>query len=250
MANSQSDAEGRWSCDEQSISYATVRDWVDSLRRYPDLSTQNKDLKDVQRPWVLKTISARVPKGTRLLEIGGGDPWVANLLSNQGYEVSIVDPYDGRDNGPSNIAHFRRTYPRIRFIQGLFPTAIEPKLEGQFDAIYSISVLEHVPSSEIRNAGDGISRFLTPGGLSVHAVDHVLLGNGDAQHLSNLRKWCSALCGDDSGLDGVIAALEGDSETYFLSAESHNMWRGTTPYDQFPMRRCVSIQFVTTKPKA
>jgi SAM-dependent methyltransferase len=248
MTVNQSSDEVRWISDEQSVSYATVRDWVDSLGRHPDLATKNKDLKDVQRPWVLKTVSARVPRGARLLEIGGGDPWVADLLSKQGYDVSIVDPYDGRDNGPSDVAQFRRSYPRIRFIEGLFPTAIDPRLTGQFDAIYSISVLEHVPTSEIQCVCEGINRFLKPGGVSVHAVDHVLLGNGDAHHLSNLRQWCRGLCGDDGRLAQVIAALEGDPETYFLSAESHNMWRGSIPYDDFPMRRCVSIQVSSVKP--
>jgi len=236
-----------WISDEKSVSYATVRDWVESLDRYPDLATRNKDLKDVQRPWVLKTILESVPRGSRLLEIGGGDPWVADLLSKQGYDVSIVDPYDGRDNGPSNIADFRRSYPRIRFIQGLFPDAIESRSADLFDAIYSISVLEHIPATAIVGVGGGIKRLLKPGGFSVHAIDHVLLGNGADQHLSNLRQWCRCLCGDDRRLDGVVAALEKDPEAYFLSAEAHNMWRGKIPYDDFPMRRCVSIHFTGVK---
>jgi hypothetical protein len=44
-------------------------------------------LKDVQRPWMLKAVFGRLPRGARLLEIGGGDPWVADLLARLGYEV-------------------------------------------------------------------------------------------------------------------------------------------------------------------
>lgn len=237
-----------WVCDDCSVAYGTVRDWVDSLGRYSDLATRNRDLKDLQRPWVLKTICKRVPSGGRLLEIGGGDPWVAELLTKEGYHVTIVDPYDGRDNGPADVARFRRLYPAIRFVQGVFPSAVDIRQAGQFDAIYSISVLEHLPAAEILGAGVGINNLLKPGGVSVHAVDHVLLGNGDAEHLSNLRQWCRVLCGDESRLTAAIAALQNDPETYFLSAESHNMWRGAIPYDDFPMRRCVSVHFTSMKP--
>ena len=41
-------------------------------------------------------------------------------------------------------------------------------------------------------------------------------------------------------------APDNENEAYFLSAESHNRWRGAVPYDEFPMRRCVSIQLCVT----
>lgn len=247
MATNMLQIGDSWINDAGAISYATVRDWVDSLGRYPDLATRNKDLKDVQRPWVLKAILEKVPQRARLLEIGGGDPWVADLLSKEGHDVSIIDPYDGRDNGPRDVEKFRRSFPRIHFIQGLFPLALEAHAEARFDGIYSISVLEHIPTNEIDRVGKGIHRLLKPGGLSVHAVDHVLLGNGDVAHLTNLEHWCRALCGDESRLTRAIAKLHEDPDAYFLSAESHNMWRGATPYEQFPMRRCVSMHFTSRK---
>jgi hypothetical protein len=39
--------------------------------------------------------------------------------------------------------------------------------------------------------------------------------------------------------------MTADTETYYLSAESHNRWRGNVPYREFPMRVCVSIQFIS-----
>ena len=63
----------------------------------------NGDLKDVQRPWVLKAIVGAVPPGSRLLEIGAGEPLVAELLARLGYDVTVVDPYDGRDRGPTDL---------------------------------------------------------------------------------------------------------------------------------------------------
>jgi hypothetical protein len=35
------------------LGYATVADYVDSLENLPDLAQINRDLKDVQRPWML-----------------------------------------------------------------------------------------------------------------------------------------------------------------------------------------------------
>ena len=43
-------------------------------------------------------------------------------------------------------------------------------------------------------------------------------------------------------LDRMLGTMSLDSETYYLSGEAHNRWRGTVPYEQFPMRICVSIQ--------
>ena len=35
--------------------------------------------------------------------------------------------------------------------------------------------------------------------------------------------------------------MELDSETYLVSAEAHNQWRGSVPYDSYPMRRIGSV---------
>jgi hypothetical protein len=70
----------------------------------------------------------------------------------------------------------------------------------------------------------------------------VLRGPGDAEHLARLRRLVASLGLAQGELDELLARLEGDPETYFLSAESHNRWRAGARYDDFPMRRCVSIQ--------
>ena len=80
-----------------AVGYATVRDYCDSADHLPALASVNGDLKDVQRPWTLKAILGRVPSGGRLLEIGAGDPHVADMLARIGYDVTLIDPYDGRD---------------------------------------------------------------------------------------------------------------------------------------------------------
>lgn len=225
------------------IGYASVRDYSDSVDRIPALARINHDLKDAQRPWVYKAILATVPRGGRLLEIGGGDPWVADMLTRVGYQVTIVDPYDGTGGGPEHYDAIKARFPRVEFVRGYFPAVLDEGRHEPFDCIYSISVLEHLPPETIGSVFNGIARYSrSAASPTIHAIDHVLLGNGDAAHLAALEQMIGALGLGNDSLHEVLARLERDPDTYFLSAESHNLWRGAIPYDEFPMRRCVSVQ--------
>lgn len=224
------------------IGYATVRDFCDSMDQMPALASASGDLKDQQRPWMVKTILGSVPQGGRLVEIGAGHPFVASILARLGYHVTIVDPYDGSGNGPREFEHFSASCPEVRFIRSLF-NAETPGLEpATFDAIYSISVLEHVPLDAVPGVCAGIRRFLRPRGRTIHAIDHVLEGTHDRYHAEHLARLVADLGGSAANLAQVLHAARNDVETYFLSAEGHNRWRGGLPYDQFPMRRVISVQ--------
>jgi glycosyltransferase involved in cell wall biosynthesis/2-polyprenyl-3-methyl-5-hydroxy-6-metoxy-1,4-benzoquinol methylase len=224
------------------LSYATVADYCDSADHLPALAMISQDMKDVQRPWVFKAVLGTLRRGSTLLEIGAGQPIVADLLARLGYDVWVIDPYDGRDGGPADPDAMRATYPRVRIVEGVFPTDLDTGAISTFDGIYSISVLEHVSIEQIDEVCSGIRQFLKPGGVTIHAIDHVLQGNGDAVHRARLKRIVSGLNLDTRDLDELLVRLAGDVETYFLSAESHNRWRGPRPYNEFPMRRCISIQ--------
>jgi hypothetical protein len=198
-------------------------------------------LKDSQRPWTLKAILGTVPRGGQLLEIGAGTPHVASLLAEHGYGVWILDPYDGRDRGPSNFEELQAEFPQIHFIRGEFPQALSDRLAGAFDCVYSISVLEHFPPAEVEDMCAAILRFTTPGGRSIHTVDHVLAGSGQEDDLAQLHRIVAGLGLDGDELDAALARAADDVDTYYLSAEAHNMWRGATPYDEYPMRRYISV---------
>lgn len=229
----------------EALGYATVRDYVDSLETLNALATINQDLKDAQRPWVLKAILGSVPAGGRLLEIGAGDPWVAGLLTQLGYEVFVVDPYDGRAGGPDQFEQIKAQFPRITFLRGLFPQALSALKDDKFDCIYSISVLEHLPPEAIAPVFAGIAAHSrTAKSPTIHAIDHVLLGAGAEAHFSNLAKMVECLGFQEQDLRTLLDRLDRDPDAYFLSAEAHNRWRGAIPYDEFPMRRCVSIQAI------
>lgn len=227
------------------LSYATVRDYSDSFDHFGELATLNKDLKDVQRPWIVKAIISSIPRGGRLLEIGGGEPFVADILTQLGYKVTIVDPYDGCGNGPLDYENFKSNFPNIDIIRKYFTdylTELEPK---SFDCIYSISVLEHVPIPDLPRVCAGIKKFLDgESSKTIHAIDHVLKGAGDSHHLERLFVLADGLGFDKDELISLFEQLSGDVEAYFLSAEAHNMWRGSLKYDDFPMRKVVSLQLV------
>ncbi len=78
-------------------------------------------------------------------------------------------------------------------------------------------------------------------GCSIHAVDHVLAGWGSDEHREKLERIAAALGLSPADLGATIEAMEGDPETYFVSAEAHNRWRGDLPYDQYTMRRIGSV---------
>ena len=68
------------------------------------------------------------------------------------------------------------------------------------------------------------------------------LGPGAKDHRDRLAAVTTSLGIPEQELDELLGQLASDPETYFLSAESHNRWRANVSYDEFPMRRCVSIQ--------
>jgi len=228
-------------------SYGTVRDFADSVENMPGLAGANFDMKDLQRCWMIKVILGNVERGARLLEIGAGEPLVAGALSRLGYDVVVVDPYDGSGNGPREFESFRTAYPDLSFVREQFPPQAD--VGGGFSAVYSISVLEHVPLEAIDAVMSGAKELLAEkGGCQIHAVDHVLAGWGAEEHLEKLQRIAAGMGVAAGDLEAAIAQLTDDPETYFVSAESHNRWRGQLPYDQYAMRRIVSVNLFGDAP--
>ena len=230
---------------EPAISYGTARDLADSARNMTGLAQASLDMKNLQRCWAVKAILGSVEPGQRLVEIGAGEPLVAGLLSRLGYEVTVVDPYDGSGNGPREFEFFRADYPDLRFVRDQFPP--RDRLAGEFGAVYSISVLEHVDTDAIEGLLSAADALLSAGGCQIHAVDHVLAGWGSDEHLERLRRIVAALGLSSGALDETLAAAERDTGTYFVSAEAQDGWRGALDYDDYPMRRIISVDLVAPR---
>jgi hypothetical protein len=222
------------------IGYGTVGDFADSADHLGGLAGASFDMKDLQRCWMVKAILGNVERGSRILEIGAGEPLAAGLLSRLGYEVTVCDDYRGGGNGPREFTRFEAAYPDIRFVRELFPPS-EP-LGDDFGAVFSISVLEHVPLDQVATVVEaGHELVRKRGGCSIHAVDHVLAGWGAEEHREKLDRIVGALGLSEDELAAKIEEMERDPETYFVSAEAHNRWRGDLPYDQYAMRRIGSV---------
>jgi SAM-dependent methyltransferase len=231
------------------LSYGTVADYCDSSDHLPFLSHIQGDLKDLQRPAALKQILALLPPNSSLLEVGAGEPYVAQILAELGYNVTVVDPYDGSGRGPTEYEYYVQKYPNVKIIRGLFSENL-PELEPHsLDCVYSISVLEHVHQPALSNVFAGIRRFLRCGGYSLHFIDHVLAGEGQEfheEHLAEIVFLQAALAGGISfkilrRFSQVLHGAAQDLDTYYLSAEGHNNWRGATPYPAFRFRKVISI---------
>jgi hypothetical protein len=223
----------------EPLSYGTVRDLADSRDNFGGLARASGDMKDLQRCWMVKAVLGSVERGGQLVEIGAGEPLVAGLLSRLGYELTVVDPYDGSGNGPLEFDRFQGAYPEVNFVRERFPPP--QGLPTEVACVYSISVLEHVPLEQIGTVIDASLDALAPGGSTIHAVDHVLAGRGAEAHLERLDQIVrrSALAVED--LRRTLDELRDDPDAYFVSPESHERWRGAIRYDEYPMRRIASI---------
>ena len=230
-------------------SYATVRDYCESLDQLPQITPVDGDLKNVQRPWAAKTVLAHRPPPARLLEIGGGEPIVSGFLSELGYDVTLVDPYDGFGNGPTDYERYREQFPHVKIVREYFRPGLPALRPKSFDAIFSVSVLEHIPPEALRTCFDAIGEFLAPGGASIHCFDFILQGHGDAYDLANAQRILAeqkriTAPSPETPLEALLERLRSDVETYFLSAQGHHQWRGGRAYSEFPFRKVVSIQTV------
>jgi SAM-dependent methyltransferase len=230
-------------------SYATVRDYCESLDELPAITGTDGDLKNVQRPWAAKTVLAHRPPPARLLEIGGGEPIISGLLSELGYDVTLVDPYDGFGNGPTDYEHYREQFPHVKIVREYFRPGLPALRPKSFDAIFSVSVLEHIRPEALRICFDAIAEFLAPGGASIHCFDFILQGHGDAYDFANAQRILAeqkriTAPSPATSFEALLERLRSDVETYFLSAQGHHQWRGGRVYSEFPFRKVVSIQTV------
>jgi hypothetical protein len=239
-------------CPAVGNSYATVRDFCESVDELPQITALDGDLKNVQRPWAAKAILASVPPPARLLEIGGGEPIVSGFLTELGYDVTLVDPYDGFGNGPTDYQRYVEQFPHVKIVREYFRPGMSGLPAQSFDVIFSISVLEHLSPNSLPACFDAIAGFLSPVGLSIHCFDFILQGIGDAHDLMHAQKILAEqkrITGapDNPPFVELLQRLAGDVETFFLSPQGHYHWRGGQLYSDFPFRKVVSLQTVARR---
>jgi SAM-dependent methyltransferase len=97
--------------------------------------------------------------GARILDYGCGVGRLAKEILSQREDVTVV----GVDASAVQLRHAQEFVDNARF-SACFPH----ELEGQFNLVYSVYVLQHVPAIELREAISRIHYRLRPDGVFVH----------------------------------------------------------------------------------
>lgn len=107
---------------------------------------------------ICKIFKRKIPKSSRILEIGGGTGFIAEKLNALGYSIELSD-----------IASNGLRYAKNRGIKTLYQFDLfNPPFLHEFDVICLFDVLEHLKDD--RKALDVIKSMLRPGGKIILTV--------------------------------------------------------------------------------
>jgi SAM-dependent methyltransferase len=199
---------------------------------YKNVNPDYCRLKVYQDLLIMAFIASHVPKGARILEIGGGDSRVISYFKSL-YSFYNIDKLEGLGAGPTDINP--ESFILVQDYMGNFNQALE---ENSFDFVFSISALEHVPSNDpglFLNIFEDIQRVLKPGGYSLHAFDVVINNKGS-------RVWSNPflfyLFENSNPINSFIQfdAMLKDSDVFTLSEKYYNdYWKSITQktYQEF-----------------
>ncbi|MEZ5981150.1 MAG: methyltransferase domain-containing protein [Parvularculaceae bacterium] len=144
--------------------------------------TKQFHLKSVQDLAVYDMLKGE--RGKTIAEIGGGDSRLLAKLSKENRCFNI-DKFEGADGGPAKVI-------RIRGVTNVqtFLGERSPLLNAdQFDIVFSISVIEHVPTAALGDFLEDGLRILKSGGLWLHAIDFYLDDAPDAGVAARFEKY-------------------------------------------------------------
>lgn len=140
-------------------------------------------LKHVQDAWILANI--RQHTGSRILEVGGADSRVLKVLDPSNEKWNL-DEFKGVGHGPKTVFHIEGV-KNLRSKLGDFSPGLPA---DHFDVVFSVSVVEHVPSgAPLQNFFADAMRVLKPGGVTLHAIDLYLTDKGAYPNADRLRQY-------------------------------------------------------------
>jgi len=159
-------------------------------------------LKDIQDAFALFHLSGL--KGSRVCEIGGGNSRVLPKLVGDN-ECWNLDKFEGQGGGPSVIVE----RPGVK-LKRVFIGDFSPEVpDGYFDIVFSVSVVEHIPSQSYANAIRDCARILKKGGRMLHAIDVYLPDPGSTHPLfASLRQRLALYLQTAELSDGGFAWVE------------------------------------------
>lgn len=122
------------------------------------------NLKHVQDAWVLALLGDW--RGKRIAEVGGGLSRVLDVLKKHN-ECWNIDKFEGAGNGPEGLPKV----PGVTIVPAYLGEFDRRLADGYFDAVFSVSVVEHVQIEQLPEFFRDCARILRPGGLLLHAID-------------------------------------------------------------------------------
>lgn len=121
-------------------------------------------LKDIQDAIAYSVIANSTNK--KIGEIGAGDFRILQELANNN-NCYVIDDYEGAGNGPTDVPT-RKNIAVIKAKLGEHSNLIE---SNYFDVVFSVSVIEHVPFSNLKSLFKDCHRILKTGGMMIHLID-------------------------------------------------------------------------------
>lgn len=133
----------------------------------------NSNSRVFEYPWCF--YASPLKTGMRVVDLGGSLSGFQFLLATQGLDVINVDPgLEAHGLGwpvdQSSIAYLNKAFGTNVCLENCFLQ--EAKLsESSIDRVFSISVVEHIPESELKSLMSRVWEILRPNGLFIATVD-------------------------------------------------------------------------------
>jgi SAM-dependent methyltransferase len=134
--------------DYSSEDFQAGKGEIDTLTLLKDLPDEIKMSYSIQVAMIMK----RVPMGSAILEIGGGEGIFLDLLKNEGYEVELIEP----SVSAANRARKRGLNVQNDYFQNV-------SFNRKYSLVCMSHVLEHI--DDPLNAISRIKNLLTPNGF-------------------------------------------------------------------------------------
>lgn len=138
---------------------------------YERQTVKTCDLKVYQDLFVYSFILDNIPKGSKILEVGGGNSRIIECLKKD-YEFWNLDKLEGQGQGPKSIFEHDGFFLVKDFIGEM-----SNKLPNHyFDLIYSVSVVEHFSTdpNDIANIIEDFRRLMKNNAYCLHCIDALI----------------------------------------------------------------------------
>jgi SAM-dependent methyltransferase len=155
--------------------YATCNDLIQLKARYPGYCFPERDasasnawgLKAMGRLFCVDKILQLRPK--KILEVGGGSTTFFDEHFGTATEYWMID--NGAFDPWNRFNEVLKKRQNTHFVRGLLGEFKSELPDSYFDLVFSVSVLEHVPTERKGDVYRDMFRILGPGGFIVHSID-------------------------------------------------------------------------------